>query len=364
MGNHAFSFKRLSEETTPPVKVGFSESHSTSVEMEPLQQVNGNNKWHKTYTQLGTQAKGWTCRRFKPWFVIVTCCLITSIAIVLLAGYIGFKFADHSFARKQDILELNLLVNESLYHLNQQLNDQNDHKGCNSSHTLHLHDQISAINERLKGMQSTNVTLSGQIDAIQRNLSDLSKLAHTLQKHIDAFPTKDSFLELDVDSAHRNVTKLTKKVHQLQGLSANLSSAQLDLESGMNQFHMNVTNLVTLVQNSVSSIRDSQDHISEKIISLQRNISQLGSQFNAIHSSVQQASSTTQGDTSDISNRLTQLKNQIDTLSSQIHNPVNLYKNCREDTASCSIDPDHSHTDYWRDCPTKYLPLHKQVCYS
>ena len=362
MGNCAFSFKPLSEETLPPVKV--SDSHSTSVEMEPLQEVNGNNKWHKKYTRLGTQAKRWTYRRFKPWLVIVTCCLIISIAIALLAGYIGFKFADHSFARNQDILELRLLMNESLDHFNQQLNNQNDQKGCNNSYTLHLHDQISAINEHLKGMQSTDVTLSVKIDAIQRNLSDLSELVHTLQKYSDALPRKDNLLELDGDSAHGNMTKLTKKVNQLQELAANLSSAQLDLESGMNQFHMNVTNLVTHIQNGVSNIRVSQDHISEKIISLQHNVSQLGSQFNAIRGSVQQASSTTQGDTSDISNRLTQLKNQLDTLSSQIHNPVNLYKNCREDNASCSIDPDRSHTDYWRDCPTEYLPLHKQVCYS
>ena len=360
MGNRAFSFKRLSEETSPPVKVDFSDLHSTtSVEMEPLQQVNGSNKWHKTYTRLGSQTKGWTCRRFKPWLVIIACCLIISIGIVLSVGYVGFKFADHTFASKQDILELRLLVNESLDRLHQQLNDQNGHKGWNNSNTPHLHDQVIAINEQLKSMQSTDVILSDRIDAIQRNLSDLRELACSVQTNIDTVPRKDSLLELDGDSAHRNVTTLTKKIDRLQGLAANLSSAQLDLESGMNQFRTNLTSLVARVQSSVSSVRDSQEHISEKVMSLQLNISRLGSQLNAIR---QQAASTTQGDTSALSNRLDQLENQLNALSSQIHSPVSLYKNCKEDTASCSIDPDRSHTDYWRDCPTDYLPLHKQVC--
>ena len=363
MGNRAFSFKRLSEESSPPEKVGFSDSHSKSIEMEPLQEINGNNKWHKTYTRLGTQTKRWTFRRFKPWCVTATCFLIISIAITVTAGYVGFKFADHSFASKQDVLELRLLlINESLDRLNQQLNNQCDQKGYNNSYPPHLHDQISAINQRLNSIQPINVTLSGHIDAIQRNLSDLSKLARILQTHIDALPRKDSVLELDADSTHNDVTSLTQKVNELHGLAANLSSAQLDLENGMNQFRTNVTSLVAHVQNDVSSIRDSQDHIiSVKIASLQHNISLLGSQLDDIR---HQASSTTQGDTSRISNRLSQLENQFNALSSQIHNPVNLYKNCREDNASCSIDPDHSHTDYWRDCPTEYLPLHKPVCYS
>ena len=116
------------------------------------------------------------------------------------------------------------------------------------------------------------------------------------------------------------------------------------------------------IESDVSSINNTQDRISEKILSLEHNISQLGSQLNAIRSSIQQASSTSQVDSS-LSKRLSQLENQLNKLSSQIHNPVNLYENCQEETASCSIDPDGSHTDYWRDCPTKYLPLHKQVYY-
>ena len=117
------------------------------------------------------------------------------------------------------------------------------------------------------------------------------------------------------------------------------------------------------IQNDVSSINNTQDHdtILEKISSLQHNISQLGSQVDAIRGSVQKASSTTQGDAS-LSNRLNKLEDQLKTLMNEIHNPVKLYQNCWEDTASCNINPDHSRTDYWRDCPTEYLPLQKEVC--
>ena len=99
----------------------------------------------------------------------------------------------------------------------------------------------------------------------------------------------------------------------------------------------------------------------EKMSSLEHNISQLANQLNAIRDSIiRQASSVTQGDAS-LSDRLNQMENQLHTLTNQIHNPVSPYKNCKEETTSCTIDPDDSHTDYWRDCPTKYLPLHKEV---
>ena len=220
MGNRAVRFQRLSEETSPPLKVGFSDSHSTSVEMEPLQDVNEDNKWDKTYPQCGIRAKRLSCGRFKPRINMIFCCLIASIAAVL------FIF----------------LVYKCTY------------------------------------------------------------------------------------------TKVTPLDSSSQG-----------------------------IESDVSSINNTQDHISEKILSLEHNISQFGIQLNAIHSSIQQASLTSQVDSS-LSKRLSQLENQLNKLSSQINSPVNLYKNCREDTASCSINPDHSHTDYWRDCPTEYLPRHKQLC--
>ena len=220
MGNHPVPFQRLSEETSPPLKAGYSDSYSTSVEMESLSEVNEDNKWDRTYPQCGIRAKRLTYWRFKPRIIVVFCCLIAFIVAVIIT----------------------LLIYKCAY---------------------------------------ANITPS--------------------------------------DSSNRDI------------------------------------------QNDVSTINNTQDHnILETISSLQHNISQLGSQLDAIHGSIRQALSTTQGDAS-LSNRLSQLENQLNTLSNQIHNPVNLYKNCREDTANCSIDPDHSHTDYWRDCPTEYLPLHKEV---
>ena len=131
----------------------------------------------------------------------------------------------------------------------------------------------------------------------------------------------------------------------------------------MNVFHTNLSNLVIHLQNDISNISNTQDHILVNITLLQHNISQLGTQLNAINGSIQQASSIAQG-SSTLSNKLSQLEHQLIAMANQIHNPVNLYKNCQEETKSCTIGPDHSHKDYWRDCPTEYLPLHKQVYIS
>ena len=367
MGNHPVSFKRLSEETSPPPKVSIDDSHSTSVEMESLQDVNGDNKWHKKHTRLGTQAKGLTCGRFKPWITIIVCCLIVSFAIAVITGVLVYKFTSTNlassdlYASKQDILELRLVMNKSLDNLIQRLKDQDEQTGCNNSLTLQLQDQVNAIQEQLKTMQSTEIVISSQFDGFQGNLSNLSEQVHMLQKTVGSLTRKNSMFELDLKSVHGNVTELTRKVGQFEVHATNLSIAQQAQERGVDLFRANMSELVSHVQNDVSSISDAQDCLSEKISSLQHNISLLGSQLNVIRNGMQHASSTSQ-DTTSLSNRLSQLENRHDTLSNQIHHPVNLYENCIEETASCSIDPDHSHTDYWRDCRTNSLPLHKEVC--
>ena len=61
------------------------------------------------------------------------------------------------------------------------------------------------------------------------------------------------------------------------------------------------------------------------------------------------------------SDQLSKLQKQVDGLNSEIHQPVNLYENCKEETAKCTIDPVQS-KDYWRDCATLHLPLNKEVC--
>ena len=84
MGNRPVPFQRLSEETSPPLKVGYSDSYSTSVEMESLSEVNEDNKWDKTYTQCGIRAKRLTCWRFKPQINVIFCCLIAFILAVII----------------------------------------------------------------------------------------------------------------------------------------------------------------------------------------------------------------------------------------------------------------------------------------
>ena len=221
MGNRPMSFQRLSEEPSPPLKAGYRDTYSTSVEMESLSEVNEENKWEKTYTQCSIRAKRPTCWIFKPRTNFLFCCLIgVTLAVVII-----------------------LLL-------------------------------YKCANGKITPVDSSN-----------------------------------------------------------QG-----------------------------VQNNVSGINNTKDHIMlEKMSTLEHNISQLASQLNAIRdSTIRQGSSATEGDAA-LSDRLNQVENQLLTLTNQIHNPVNLYKNCKEDTTSCTIDPDDSHTDYWRDCPTEYLSLHEEV---
>lgn len=330
-------FKVLSEDTSPPLKVGFSDSHSMSLEMESLQHENGNNKWHKTYTRFSTQAKRWSCRRLKPWIVFVAFSLVVAFAVAVLGGLVGYKATiSGSFASKQDILELHLPTNESLNLIHRVSNQSN----CNKSSAQHSQDQVNAIEKEL--------------EIVKRKLRELG---HIPQNHIDGVHRNDSLSKQDLNSAHEKINEFTKKSELLEMYVANLSSAQQGLE---NLFHANMSTLVAQIQNNVSSVRDTQDNILEKILSTQHNISLLDNQLSTIRRNMQQASSTTQ-DGATLSSRLGQLENKLNILSTQVHNPVNLYENCREDTESCSIDPDHSHTDYWRDCPTKYLPLHKEV---
>ena len=221
MGNRPVTFKRLSEELSPPLKAGYRDTYSTSVEMESLSELNEDNKWEKTYTQCSIRAKRCTCWRFKPQVVVLFCCFIVFV-LAVIAG-------------------------------------------------------IPVLYKRANG----------------------------------------KIIQIDVSNQD--------------------------------------------VQNNVSDINNTKDLvILEKIASLEHNIFQLTSELDAIRdSTIRQSTSATQGDAA-LSDRLSRLEKQLTTLSNQMHNPVNLYKNCKEDTVFCTIDPD-SHTDYWRDCRTKYLPLHEEV---
>ena len=58
--------------------------------------------------------------------------------------------------------------------------------------------------------------------------------------------------------------------------------------------------------------------------------------------------------------RLRKLQGGVDSLKEEMHRPVSIYKDCREDTKSCSIDPKKSR-DFWRDCATLDLPLNKEA---
>ncbi len=84
MGNRPVPLQQLSEEPSPPVKAGYRDTYSTSVEMESLSEANEDNMWEKTYTQCGIRANRPTCRRFKPRINALFCCFIACVLVVII----------------------------------------------------------------------------------------------------------------------------------------------------------------------------------------------------------------------------------------------------------------------------------------
>ena len=109
--------------------------------------------------------------------------------------------------------------------------------------------------------------------------------------------------------------------------------------------------LTDIIQQSKE--RDKQNHV--LIQQLQNKISNNEKRMNS-------SQSTQLSMANSHSDQLSKLQKHVDGLEAEIHRPVNLYKDCKEDTVQCSIDPSQSR-DYWRDCATLYLPLDKEVCY-
>lgn len=114
------------------------------------------------------------------------------------------------------------------------------------------------------------------------------------------------------------------------------------------------------VSNQLSDRKQYLVELELLLLSLQQNLSQFSDQFTAVHNNVQQLPSRAPEYTS-LSERMGQLESGFGKLRNEMCNSLNLYKNCKEDTESCSIDPDKKHTNYWGDCPTRYLPLHEEV---
>ena len=66
--------------------------------------------------------------------------------------------------------------------------------------------------------------------------------------------------------------------------------------------------------------------------------------------------------TSNITSDLSSLQSSVDTLTTRVNSPVNLYKDCTQETRSCDIEPSsESDVRYWRYCPTDFLPINITV---
>ena len=348
MGNGLPSYKRLSEEST---KVDINDAHSTSLEMEPPQEVNGNSKRFKGYSRC-------SLKRFKPVLVCLTILLVlgmTEFAVIEIVHVYTRSSSNNSFATKQDIADMYRFINESFPH---QQNHEDESCGCNSSLTLQLQDWVSNVQEQMDNMQSNVLAFGTQVSIVQRNLTDISEQIGMLQKSIENFTSIENLFDSDLSNVHEHLSELTKKVSHLEAYAGNLSTTDHFHES---LTHRNISESVAHVKSNVTTIAGVQANILDQITSLQQNISQLGIHFSTLQNSIQQQLSSAQN-VAPISDRLDQVESSVNRLNTDIHSPLNLYERCKQETASCTIDPDQrQRSDYWRECPTDYLPLDKEV---
>lgn len=208
-------------------------------------------------------------------------------------------------------------------------------------------------------IDSMEVFYNNSLTDMEAKITDLNFLLSEIlasqaknKKQLDA---------VHADSA-KQILALQKQVNRSEIHTSNLAGTLANKTKSM---QVEFSSLEFSVHQNLTDISRTQSELQQVMFSLEANISLLSHQIGIVNDGIQQARnqlSAVQSDTS-LSSKLNQLQQHIESISAQMHHPVNLYKQCKEDTTSCSIDPNHSH-DYWRDCATAYLPLNKEVCYQ
>ena len=114
----------------------------------------------------------------------------------------------------------------------------------------------------------------------------------------------------------------------------------------------------TEMEKDIKDVKNGTAQQHNNILGLLRyNNSVMAHKIGAMEDNAHQASKQ---DNKLLSDRLSQLSGQLEHLNTEVHQPVNLYKHCKEDTKHCTIAPEQSR-QYWRDCATMYLPLKVDV---
>lgn len=285
------------------------------------------------------------CLAFIAMTLLATTFIIASAAISISLLF------NNSFVSRA---EVNQLMNES----NALCSDRLDkvERCCNDSWTM-FDDKIAALEKQLNGTLISQADTSKKIADIQ---TDKTKQFHVFQESFKSLRAKDDSISMELVGVQKNISKLQEQLHDTKVRVCNLSS---DLVTKADSLHTMQTSLRSTVYRDLTNISSSQDELRSLVSSLELNISHLAIQLIAVRESMEQAKrqlSMVQSDTS-LSGQLSELERRFDSLSTEVHHPVNLYKGCKEEKESCSIDPVNSR-DYWRDCATVYLPLNKEVC--
>ena len=358
MGSKFAPFKRLHAEPSTerqysplPSKIDMDDTRSTtSLEMEPAKDVNGDNRWLKGYSRFGVHANRFSLKCCRSWIVVFLLMFVAvATGIVLTVTFIGTASKD-SCVTKEELHEVYRYINESLSH--QQNSKECD---CNNSLTHQLQDQVNALLKQMQSMQSSVLDYSSQIGTIQNNLTDTTNKVIVLQNAVKSLSDKGNLFESDISNIHERISELSKKLAIVEAYAGNLSAADHLQDIDQALAHGNMSDLVAHIKSSVTAMSGVQDHVLNQITSLQRNISHLRNELRTLSSDVEQQTARAQ-EFATYSSRLDQMETSVTSLSTKVHSPVSLFDGCWKDKVSCTINPIWR-DDYWRDCATASLPV-------
>ena len=178
-----------------------------------------------------------------------------------------------------------------------------------------------------------------------------------------------SFAVLSIDqvqliaTTHR-IQSLMDQLQELQQNVSNLTTTQdvsgnnLDnLQSSFYQFSEETHNTSTMLSSNVTTVdRSLKNEIQKAKLDLSNqirgNVSEISRQLSALENGLTEQN-----------NHISNIMERVDGLNDTVRSNVSLYRDCFDQTVSCSILPVTEVTYYWRLCSTSYVPFDFEVCF-
>ena len=128
------------------------------------------------------------------------------------------------------------------------------------------------------------------------------------------------------------------------------------LKNNEKEMKANSSQLAESVSTQLSSVREAMDVMNNdtciKIEEVQSSVNKDRDTTMAQLSSLQSSVDTLKSNRDTTMTQLSSLQSSVNTLTTRVNSPVNLYKNCRVHTQTCTIDP-AVYPRYWARCSTQ-----------